>query len=302
MEQLLIASAVFVAVLCVGGALLLALAARRRPVERRLRRGTPAAAGLRDEDTTDKLGGALGKIGSGLVKGKPSVKLEQQMAQAGYTRPNAVAIYFGAKALLLLIGLVASAALLLPTGWPMVHVVVLTGVISLTLFFLPNLVVYAEAAKRAAEIRGHLPDAMDLLEICVSSGMGLETAWNAVANEFRGVSTPLADEMALVNLELHLGATRAEAMRHMAVRTGAKDISSLVAILVQSERFGTSIASALQTFAEAMRQDRKQRARESAEKAAVKLLVPMIFCIFPAILVVLIGPAGMRIWETFGSW
>jgi len=109
---------------------------------------------------------------------------------------------------------------------------------------LPNVLVTIRKKRRTADVRSHLPDAIDLLEICVSSGMGLDTAWNAVCDEFRGVSAVLADEMALSNLEMHLGAPRADAMRNMATRTGVEDIGSMVATLVQSEKFGTSVSQA----------------------------------------------------------
>ena len=145
------------------------------------------------------------------------------------------------------------------------------------------------------EIRNHLPDAVDLLEICVASGMGLDMAWNQVAEQIRGVSAQLADEMALSNLEMHIGASRAEALRHMVDRTGAEDLASLVAVLIQSERFGTSISEALKTFSETMREMRSMRAEESAEKMAVKLLFPMILFIFPVVLIVVAGPAGIQI-------
>ena len=147
----------------------------------------------------------------------------------------------------------------------------------------------------------HLPHAIDLLEICVSSGMGLEMAWNAVGDEVRRVSTILADEMALANLEMHLGADRASAMRHMAERTGAEEISSLVATLVQSERFGTKVADALRVFAESMRIERSQRAEEAAEKMAVKLLFPLILFIFPSMLIVCAGSAVIQIVQVLGG-
>ena len=146
-----------------------------------------------------------------------------------------------------------------------------------------------------------MPDAIDLLEICVSSGMGLDMAWNSVAHEIRRVSSILADEMALTNLEIHLGADRADAMRHTSDRTGADEMASLASVLVQSERFGTSIADALRTYATSMREQRSQRAEEAAEKMAVKLLIPMVVFIFPTILVVTAGPAGVKLTALFGS-
>ena len=153
----------------------------------------------------------------------------------------------------------------------------------------------ARERSRRDEIRQYLPDAVDLLEICVSSGIGLDMAWNMVANEVHHVSPVLATAMDLSNLEIHLGASRTDAMRNMATRTGADQLSSLAAILVQSERFGTSVASALREFAASMREERRMLAEEGAEKMAVKLIIPMVLFIFPAIILVTIGPAAINI-------
>jgi len=142
---------------------------------------------------------------------------------------------------------------------------------------------------------------VDLLEICVSAGMGLDTAWNSVADEIRSVSSVLGDEMALTMLEMQLGAPRTGAMRNMAERTGAQELASLVALLVQSDRFGTSIAEALRTFATSMRHSRSQRAEEAAEKTAVKLLFPLVFCIFPVMLIVTVGPSSITLWKLFND-
>jgi tight adherence protein C len=127
--------------------------------------------------------------------------------------------------------------------------------------------------------------------------MGLDMGWNAVADESRRVSDTLADEMALTNLEMHLGANRTSAMRHMVERTGVDELGSLVAVLVQSERFGTSITEALRTFAKSMREIRSQRAQECAEKMAVKLIFPMVLFIFPVTFIVVGGPAAMKLLE-----
>jgi tight adherence protein C len=169
------------------------------------------------------------------------------------------------------------------------------------LFFLPNIVVSSRRNRRRAEVRRHLPDAVDLLEICVSAGMGLDMAWNHVGDEIRNVSLVLADEMALTVLEIQLGAPRTLAMRHMAERTGAEELASLVALLVQSDRFGTSIADSLRTFAVGMRETRSQRAEEQAEKTAVKLLFPLVFFIFPVMLIVMVGPAGIVLYHIMNS-
>jgi len=123
-------------------------------------------------------------------------------------------------------------------------------------------------------------------------------AWNIVSDEIHHVSEVLGAAMDLSNFEIHLGASRTEAMRSMALRTGADQMSSLAAILVQSERFGTSVALALKEFASSMREERRMIAEENAEKMAVKLVVPMVLCIFPAVIIVTIGPAAINIIST----
>ena len=145
------------------------------------------------------------------------------------------------------------------------------------------------------EICLHLPDAVDLLEICVSSGIGLGSAWNMVSDEIENVSPTLANAMALTNFEIHLGVSRIDAMRHMAARTGVEKLSSLAATLVQTEKFGTSIASALNEFAQALREERYFTAEEEAEKTAVKMIFPMVLFIFPAVFIVTAGPAAVEV-------
>ena len=203
----------------------------------------------------------------------------------------APAVYTGVKMLLFVVGLAVTATPGPAPGDQLASrrslLISLGGVVP---FFLPNLIVRMQEKKRREEIRQYLPDAVDLLEICVSSGIGLDMAWNMVAEEIHHVSAVLGNAMDLSNFEMHLGASRTEAMRNMATRTGAEQLSSLAAILVQSERFGTSVATALQEFAGWMREERHMRAEEEAEKLAMKLLFPMALFIFPAIMVVAVGP------------
>jgi tight adherence protein C len=296
MPEILIAILIFVAVVCLGGAYILARRGGQRVIQERLRKAEvqPEA---RSEPFKPGLTRFLTYIGVRASSGKTSPGLQEELARAGFHGQNATAAYLGTKVLMLVVGLVVMAVLVMPTSLRTPSKMLLVAVGAVGLSFVPNLVVYSRCRKRTEEIRHHLPDALDLLEICVSAGMGLDMAWNAVTDEIREVSPTLADEMALTNLEIHLGAPRAEAMRHMADRTGGQDLSSLVAILVQSERFGTSIADGLQTFASSLREIRSQRAQEAAEKMAVKLILPMTLCFFPAVLVVLIGPAGIKLME-----
>ena len=239
----------------------------------------------------------LSRLGNLTAIGSPSVSLNEELAMAGYHGTSAAAIYMGAKALLLLGLMLVLLVLVLPTEiTPMLKMCVIVGV-PLLASFIPNAYVRNRRIARRTEIRKHLADCVDLLEICVTSGMGLDSAWNAVTDEIRRVCQPLADEMALTNLEMHLGVSRAVAMRHMAQRTGADELSSLAAMLVQSDRFGTSVSDALRVYAQSMREDRSQRAQESAEKMAVKLILPMTLFVFPAVVLVMAGPAGLAIYH-----
>lgn len=289
-EQIIIGALAFVAVTCIGGAVVVSARWRHRPLKQRL--------GLPGEPTaeTTPLAQAVGRVGQA-VSPKPSLSLQEQLMRAGFDSPGAAAIYIGAKALLLVVGLLAALllAMILPLA-PMLKGFVVLGVGGL-MSFIPNAVLYVRRQDRSREVANHLPDAVDLLEVCVSSGIGLDMAWMLVTQEIRRVSTVLANEMALTTLEINLGAPRLEALRHMAQRTGAGELSSLVAVLVQSDRFGTSIADALRTFASSMRDMRSSKAEEAAEKMAVKLLFPMILFIFPVVLIVVAGPAAMILYR-----
>ena len=235
------------------------------------------------------------RLGEAVSKGKTSRNLREELAAAGFHNPSAAAIYMGTKLLMLIAGAITLSVLVIPAelAFAMKITMIVGG--SALMFFLPNLAVGIRRDKRRAEVKKVLPDAVDMLEICVSSGMGIDAAWTAVGDEIRRVGPTFADEMELTNLEVSLGVPRAVAMRHMADRTGAEDLSSLVALLVQSERFGAGIIEALTTFAKTMRETRGQRAEEAAEKMAVKLLFPMVMFIFPALILIMVGPALIQL-------
>ncbi len=300
--DILIPALASASVLTTGSAILLAKVAKRKAIRKRLEgltvglgRSSAAAPGK------SRLLEALGRLGHLFSRKSPSSSLRQDLANAGYHGTSASAVYIGAKILLLCAGLASAGLALwsmeLATHLKLFLVLVAGGV----LFFVPNIYVRSRRRRRTLEVRHHLPDAVDLLEICVASGMGLDMAWNSVADEIRGVSTTLADEMALTNLEIHLGAPRGTALRHMAERTGVSELSSLVSLLVQSDRFGTSVGETLRVFAESMREERSLRAQEAAEKMAVKLLFPMVLFIFPAVLVVLVGPAAIQLFHAIAT-
>ncbi len=295
-NALVVAALTFSAVLCVGGAVIATGAARRESIDLRLQ-GRRARATKKSEGTPARL---LGKIGRLLSPKGLSSDLQKKMTQAGFHGSSAAAIFLAVKSILLIVAVVGFgfAATLVEAELSTKMLAVLGG--SALIFFMPNSYLMMRCNGRAAEIRRHLPDAIDLLEICVSGGMGLDQAWNAVSEEIRQVCSILADEMALTNLEKHLGADRGTAIRHMAERTKAEELSSLVAVLVQSERFGTSVAEALKVFTTAMRENRSQAAEENAEQMAVKMLFPMVVFIFPVVLIVAVGPAAIKLVALLG--
>jgi tight adherence protein C len=156
------------------------------------------------------------------------------------------------------------------------------------------------ASRRQHRIRLSLPDALDLLVVSVEAGLGLDQALARVGQELAFAYPELSSELRLVNLELLAGTSRAEALRNLADRTGVEDLRSLVAMLVQTDKFGTSVATSLRVFSETLRTKRRQRAEEAAAKTGVKMVFPLVLCIFPAIWIVTIGPAAIRFIRVLG--
>jgi tight adherence protein C len=151
------------------------------------------------------------------------------------------------------------------------------------------------ARKRQKEMQRALPDALDMLVVSVEAGLGLNQALVRVAEEIDRLSPVLSEQMSLVNYEIRAGTAREEALRNWSERTGLADIASLAGMLIQTDRFGTSVAQALRIHADTMRTKRRQRAEEAAAKTTIKLIFPLVFCIFPAMFVVILGPALIQI-------
>ena len=156
---------------------------------------------------------------------------------------------------------------------------------------LPEVFLQWRISKRQKKLRRALPDALDLLVICVEVGLGLDQALMRVSEELAIVHPELSNELELVNLEMRVGKTRIDALRELARRTGLEDIKTLVAMMIQTERFGTSIAQALRVHSDELRTKRRQRAEEMSAKTSVKMVGPLVFFIFPALMVVILGPA-----------
>jgi tight adherence protein C len=223
------------------------------------------------------------------------------LIHAGYRSPRAPALFWGAR-----LGMTLGMGFLTFVTAPMLGARPGTAIFA-SLYFaalgyvVPLFKVRGKARKRQKEITLALPDALDLLVVCVEAGLGLNQALVRVASEIHHVSRYLAAELHLVNLEIRAGHPRNEAMRHLTDRTGVEDIRGLVGTLIQAERFGTPIGPALRVHAETLRDKRKQRAREAAAKTTIKLVFPLVFCIFPAMFVVLVGPGIIQILEALGG-
>lgn len=286
---------VFLAVLLIGGSVLMLRAQRKREIEVRM-------LGVFEDDPfmkkANEPGGLLRflvKVGNFTSHGRASASLWEQMIQAGFLHPLAPAVYTGIKIVMFILGFILCMAIVLPTSLLLSTKMSILFVGATALFFLPNIFLYYKLRARQQEIYRHLPEAVDLLEICVSSGLGLDMAWNIVADEIRQVSPVLAGSMSLTNFEMHLGISRIEAMKHMAERTGVDELKSLAAILIQTDRFGTSIAETLKVFAQSIREERSFAAQESAEKMSVQMIIPLVLFIFPAVLITMVGPAVISI-------
>ena len=230
-------------------------------------------------------------------EGWESSSLRRRFMQAGLRNPTTPVIFYAIKTLLAFgLPLLLWITLFIFTrGVPTQKFITLAGLICAAGFYLPNLVLNHLTRSRQREILEALPDALDLLTICVEAGLSLDAAVARVANEIELKSVTLAEELQLLTLELRGGYGRAAALRKLALRTGIADLDSLVAMLVQSEKFGTSIGESLRVHSGVMRAKRQSRAEERAGKVAVKLIFPLVLCIFPAILVVVAGPPVIRI-------
>lgn len=230
-----------------------------------------------------------------------SEPLQWDLAQAGFRHLDARKVFAGVRVLTTTILGLAS----LVTSWSLrlqpQEILVLTLVGTGIGFYLPYSVVRYRQAKRKMEITLSLPDALDLLVICVEAGQGLNAAILKVAKETEFQANALSSELRMVNNEMRAGVTRTQALRNLALRTGVDDVRSLVAVMIQSDRFGTSIAQALRIHAASLRTRRRQRAEETARKAPVKLVFPLVFCIFPELLVVILAPGMLQLFRALSQ-
>jgi tight adherence protein C len=256
----------------------------------------------RREDRARRLQDLLENLGARVEGGRSDLpEVRQFLIHAGYTNPTAVPIYLGGRVLLgsIFAGIILTFIPLL--GLPPLGA--LFGSIWGFLFgwTIPVFVVGSRVKKRQKEMVKALPDALDLLVVCVEAGLALNQALVRVSEEITNVSPVLGEQIALTNLEIRAGTPREDALRNFGERTGVEDIRSFVAMLIQTDRFGTSIAQALRTHADVLRTKRRQRAEEASAKTAIKMLFPLVFFIFPAMFVVILGPAVIQVYETLSK-
>jgi tight adherence protein C len=224
---------------------------------------------------------------------REATKLKERLSYAGFRSEAAPTTFLGIKFVGLLIGLVlGGGTVLLFTGFNM------TGMFRAAMFaggffYLPDMVLMWLGKRRKDQIFFGLPDALDLMVVCVEAGLGLDQAMRRVADEMKKSYRVIADEFNLCNLQIQMGRRRADVLHELGQRTGVEDLRSLSSILIQADKFGSSVAQALRVQSESMRTRRKQIAEEKAAKTAVKLIFPLVIFIFPGIFVVLVGPAAI---------
>ena len=228
-------------------------------------------------------------------------KLQKQLMHAGFRSPEAPIIYRAIQ-LTSMAGfplMVAGVCALL--GKPLGSAVIYIIFAFLVGFFLPRYFLARVTKNRQRELRWGLADALDLMVISVEAGLGLNAAMTKVATELRDVHSAIAVEFELANLEIRVGRDRDEALRNLAERTGIDDLRSLVAMLIQTDKFGTSIAKGLRVFSDGLRTKRRQRAEQEAQKAAVKLLFPLACFLFPTLFIALLGPAALNLMDVLAQ-
>jgi tight adherence protein C len=239
-----------------------------------------------------RLRGTLAGVGKLMPAGSGQTPRTQLlMLRAGYRSPEALMAMRGFKVIVP----IAFLAFVFVTGIYKLNPMMIPLIAVAIGYLFPEIFLSWRVNSRQHKLRRGLPDGLDLLVICVESGLGLDQALMKVAQEIRITHPELSEELQLVNLEMRIGKTRIDALRELARRTGLEDIKSLVAMLVQTDRFGTSVAQSLRVFSDDLRIKRRQRAEEMSAKTTVKMVPPLVFFIFPALMVVILGPAVLTL-------
>ena len=300
-ERLLLIGIIALATFVFAGGVLLILNGALDPARRRLEALVGAGAQTA-RPWTAVIANAVQPFARYLMptSGKERGSMQEKFTRAGINSPRAMPVFYGIKTALALLFFVGwmSASALLPrlTSQQVIFYGALAAFIGLTI---PNFVLNRKVERRQRALRNGFPDALDLLVVCVESGLGLAAGLQRVAGELDVSHPELAGELERVTAEMQAGLEREVALRNLATRTGLEDIRSLVGLLVQTMRFGTGIADALRVYAEEFRDKRTQAAEELAAKLGTKMIFPMVLCFFPSFFLVAIGPAVIRLVQAF---
>ncbi|HTQ38682.1 MAG TPA: type II secretion system F family protein [Pirellulales bacterium] len=265
----------------------------RNPLSRRRDQLTK---GAKKQDAVSKMLEMATPVLSAPLKPKTDVetsKLKQKLSQAGFRGDAATSTFLGLKFAGLILGLFLGGGSLVLTKGINNNSMMYTVVIAAFFLFLPDIAVWFIGRRRKQSIFLSLPDALDLLVVCVEAGLGLDQAMRKVTEEMRRTARVISEEFGLCNFHLQMGKARNDVLRDLGERTGVDDLRSLAAILIQADKFGSSVAQALRVQSDSMRTRRRQLAEEKAAKTAVKLIFPLVIFIFPGIFVVLVGPAAI---------
>jgi tight adherence protein C len=249
----------------------------------------PAHPSLALHDLIKKLGNIIPQ------SPKDVTVMQRRLIRAGMRQENALKLLYGAKAVLGVTLPLLTAAMVMGATYDPGNKAAIILAATAVGFFGPNEYVRRMAGRRQKEISRGLANALDLLVVCVESGLGLDQAILQVSKELDHAHPEISEEFGLVNLELKAGKRRVEALRNLAERTGVDDLKKLVAVLIQADRFGTGIAQSLRAHSDFMRIQARQVAEEKAAKLGVKLIFPIFFCILPSLFVVTVGPVAMKI-------
>jgi tight adherence protein C len=257
------------------------------------------------DNSRDKAKGT-GTMAKALAKASPALsaplkpksdadvnKTREKLNMSGFRSENAPQTYWALKVLALGAGFLLGGGTLAFTHGVNVDSLTYTGIISGVCFYLPEVGLWLIKRRRQDNIFYGLPDALDLMVVCVEAGLGLDQAMRKVTEEMKKTYHVIAEEFALSNLQLQMGRARVDVLHDLGARTGVDDLKALAAILIQADKFGSSVAQALRVQSDSMRTRRRQLAEEKAAKTAVKLIFPLVIFIFPAIFVVLVGPAAI---------
>lgn len=228
-----------------------------------------------------------------------AAKLEKQLLHAGYSSPDAAVAYRAIQILSFATLPTIVVTLCFSMGWSL-NTMLIWGVVAAALgFYIPRLILKRMIAGRQQRITWALADALDLMVIAVEAGLGLNAALNRVGEELKDLHPDMQKELEMVNLEIRVGRSREEALRNLTERTGVDDIRSFVALLIQADRFGSSIAKAVRVFADSLRTKRRQRAEQASAKAALKLLIPLTAFLFPVIVAIILAPSALNLLDLF---